>query len=113
MKTSIILFLIFVSVTFSSAQTAPAPPDIVRVDANPAEGFAYPYYLHVPAALRGAGERGKEQTFIVLPNNTGKIEDDFGVHEENVKKQMERSGRAASELGVVVLMPVFPRPKTD
>lgn len=117
MKTSIILLLTFISVQLSFAQTAPvatpAPPAIVRVDANPAEGFGYPYYLHVPASLRDPKERGKEQTFIVLPNNTGKIDDDFAVHEENVKKQMERSGAAASELGVVVLMPVFPRPKTD
>lgn len=113
MKTSIFLLLLFISVTFSSAQTAPAMSDIVRVEANPGEGFAYPYYLHIPAALRDVKERGKEQTFIVLPNNTGKIDDDLAVHETNVKNQVERSRIAASTLGVVVLMPVFPRPKTD
>jgi dienelactone hydrolase len=112
MKTSIILVLIFVSLTFSNAQT-PTLPDIVRVEANANAGFSYPYYLHIPAALRDAKERGKEQTFIVLPNNTGKIDDDIAVHEESVKTQIERSRISAAALGVVALIPVFPRPSTD
>lgn len=113
MKTSIFLFLILVTAQLTFAQTTPAQPDIIRVDANRAEGFGYPYYLHIPAALRDKSERGKEQTIIVLPNNTGVLDDDLAVHEESVKKQVERSRTAASTLGVIVLSPVFPRPKTD
>ena len=85
----------------------------VRVEAQPEKGFAYPYYLYVPPELREAQARNERQTILVLPNNTGKIEDDLSVHEADVKKRMATSREVASVLRVAVLMPVFPRPKTD
>ncbi|HEX8736874.1 MAG TPA: hypothetical protein VF721_16190 [Pyrinomonadaceae bacterium] len=86
---------------------------LVRVAAKPEKGFAYPYYLYVPPELREAAARKMRQTILVLPNNTGKLDDALEAHEADVKKRMAMSGAAASFLKVAVLMPVFPRPKTD
>lgn len=84
-----------------------------KVDAAPEKGFAYPYYLYVPPELREASARKQRQTILVLPNNTGRIDDALDVHEADVKKRMATSNQIASVLRVAVLMPVFPRPKTD
>lgn len=109
------LIFIFTLLGTLSAQTPPAltEKDFVRIDANTASGFAYPYYLYVPPEFRAESNRGITQTILVLPNNTGKVDDDFAVHEADVKKRMAMSGAVASVLKVAVLMPVFPRPKSD
>ena len=86
---------------------------LVRVEAKPEKGFAYPYYLYVPPELRGAKARKARQTILVLPNNTGRLDDALEVHEADVKRRMAMSGTVASVLKVAVLMPVFPRPKSD
>ena len=85
--------------------------DIKRADARPASGFAYPYYLYVPPDVKAA--KRTTHTILVLPNNTGKPDDDFGVHEADVKRRMLSAVGIASALKVAVLMPVFPRPATD
>ncbi len=116
MKT--LLFAVFISLVstiFASAQV-PSPlteKDFVRVDANSRAGFGYPYYLYVPPELRDESEKKQTQTILVLPNNTGKVDDDFAVHEADVKKRMATAGGIASALKVAVLMPVFPRPQSD
>jgi len=109
------LILIFTSLAAVSAQNPPAltEKDFVRIDANTAAGFAYPFYLYVPPEFRGDANREIMQTILVLPNNTGKVDDDFAVHEADVKKRMAMSGAVAAMLKVAVLMPVFPRPKSD
>ncbi|MBP6003398.1 MAG: hypothetical protein KA746_08205 [Pyrinomonadaceae bacterium] len=120
MKSSLlglIFVLIISTAAFAQAQSPAVPAltekDYVRIDANTAAGFAYPYYLYVPPEFRSDANRKVKQTILVLPNNTGKVDDDFAVHEADVKKRMAMSGAVASMLKVVVLMPVFPRPKSD
>jgi pimeloyl-ACP methyl ester carboxylesterase len=49
----------------------------------------------------------------VLPNNTGKIDDDLLFHDEYVKKRSREYQGIGDRLSVAVLVPVFPRPKTD
>lgn len=49
----------------------------------------------------------------MLPNNTGKLDDDFAVHEADVLKRMSGVGSFASALKLAILMPVFPRPQSD
>lgn len=109
------LIVVFSSFAALSAQNPPAltDKDYVRIDANAAAGFAYPYYLYVPPEFRSDANRKVTQTILVLPNNTGKVDDDFAVHEADVKKRMALSGAVAAMLKVAVLMPVFPRPKSD
>ncbi len=108
----------FLILTFAAngatAQTADAQkPGYERIAADPSKKFSYPYYLYVPDEIRSADARKQKHTILVLPNNTGKISDDFAVHEADVKKRMAQVPAIASLLKVAVLMPVFPRPETD
>lgn len=109
--------LLFVLAVPGVAQVVPktsdVPADPFKVEAAPERGFAYPYYLYVPPELRGPAARSERQTILVLPNNTGVLDDSFEVHEADVRKRMEVGRQVASALRVMVLMPVFPRPKTD
>jgi predicted esterase len=115
MKNIVIILYLFAAAISTFAQ-APAPltdKDYTRIEANPAKGFTYPYYLYVPPELKTDEARNQVQTFLVLPNNTGKLDDDFAVHEADVKRRMSTSGSIASALKLAILMPVFPRPKSD
>ncbi|HSK72749.1 MAG TPA: hypothetical protein VK892_13695 [Pyrinomonadaceae bacterium] len=107
-----LLFLLFAS-GISSAQTVSnVSSEIVKVEAQPAKGFNYPYYLYVPKAMREEVGNRKRRTILVIPNNAGKTSDDFNVHEEDVKRRIKNNSEIADKLGVALLMPVFPRPQT-
>lgn len=109
-----LIFVLCISVeSFSQVPTPLTDKDYVRIDANSKAGFGYPYYLYVPPEVRNDPDRKKVQTILVLPNNTGKVDDDFAVHEADVKRRMSTSNAIASYLKVAVLMPVFPRPASD
>lgn len=84
-----------------------------RFDASPAKGFNYPYYLYVPPTFFEAAAKGKERTILVLPNNTGKNDDDLAIHEADVMRRINQNSRFVSEVPVAILTPVFPRPATD
>lgn len=96
---------------------AQAPNDssgaLTKTEASPSNGFLYPYFVYVPPALRDTKEAKVKQTILVLPNNTGKIDDDLKVHEDYITRRTGQYTDVASKLGVIVLVPVFPRPKTD
>jgi dienelactone hydrolase len=118
---SVLLFLLLILAVpaVASAQTAAAPAapssDIIRIEAKPAAGFAYPYYLYVPKSLREAAVDAKKKrthTILVIPNNAGKLSDDFSVHEEDVKRRFKQNTSIVDRLGVALLTPVFPRPQT-
>ena len=97
-----------------SPQTTVSPlPDVVQIEAQPKKGFLYPYYLYVPSELRTEKSVNAKQTILVLPNNTGRIDDDLTVHDASSKRLAEGRRSLASNLKVVLLVPVFPRPKTD
>jgi pimeloyl-ACP methyl ester carboxylesterase len=109
----ILAFLLF-AVSDSYTQTfGNNLPEIVKVEAQAAKGFAYPYYLYVPKALRETKNVKKTQTLLVLPNNAGKTSDDFAVHEADVSRKILNNAGIADRLKVTLLMPVFPRPATD
>jgi dienelactone hydrolase len=109
------LFFILLAPGISPAQTAAnVSSEIIKIEAQPAKGFAYPYYLYVPKALREEAKKGKKaHTILVIPNNSGKLSDDFTFHEEDVKRRIKNNREIADRLGVALLMPVFPRPQTD
>jgi dienelactone hydrolase len=94
----------------NQARSAPA---VVRVEASPDRGFDYPYYLYAPPELHAEKGEGVKATILVVPNNTGKIDDDFSVHDAAARRQAEDLRGLASELKVALLVPAFPRPKTD
>lgn len=114
----IAIILFAANVSFFQTPTPTAVPVItekeyVRVEADPAKGFSYPYYFYFPPEFREAASRGKVQTMLVSPNNTGKVDDDFAVHEFDVKRRIAMSRPVVTALQVGILMPVFPRPKSD
>ena len=115
MKNTLYLFpFILFAVTGSFAQNVGSTvPETLKVEAKPAKGFAYPYYLYVPKALREPDSLKKEHTILVIPNNAGKLSDELSVHEEDVKRRIKNNAQLADRSGVALLMPVFPRPQTD
>ena len=108
-----LLFILF-AVTTSLAQNAGSGSSgIIKVEAKPAEGFAYPYYVYIPKAVRDPQSRVKRHTLLVIPNNSGKLNDDLNVHEEDAKRRIKNNAQIADRIGLALLMPVFPRPQTD
>ena len=89
-----------------------APNEALQViDASPEQGFNFPYILRIPEP-----ERSASPTFLLVePNNTGTGADDFDVHLE-AAKDLSRSAigsRLFGALHVPLLVPIFPRPRTD
>lgn len=115
MKHAIYLLLsILFTVSTSLAQSAvDNSPEILKVEAKRDKGFAYPYYLYIPKAMREPGKMKKRYTILVIPNNAGKLSDDLKVHEDDVKRKIKQNAQLADQIGVALLMPVFPRPQTD
>jgi predicted esterase len=113
---ALISFVFVLSFALAAVAQAPAQlneKDFVRVDPVAAKGFTYPYYLYVPPEIRDDKTPGKTYTILVLPNNTGRLDDDFAVHEADVKRRMAMAAAISSVLKTAILMPVFPRPKSD
>jgi predicted esterase len=110
-----LLLIVLLVPGISSAQTADnISSEIVKIEAQPAKGFAYPYYLYVPKALREeTKDKKKAHTILVIPNNSGKLSDDFNLHDGDVKRKIKQNAPIADRLGVAILIPVFPRPQTD
>ncbi len=106
------LLFFFLASSVMYGQAVSVENETVRVEARPAGGFGYPYYMYVPKAVRDAG-RTKKHTILVLPNNSGKASDDPLFQEEDVKKQLKKNIGFADRLGVVLIEPAFPRPAAD
>ncbi len=85
--------------------------DIIQVKANTQAGFNFPFYLFVPKAI----EKEKKVYLLVEPNNTGKSSDDPEVHQESALRLVSKNypNRIARSLGSPLLVPVFPRPRTN
>lgn len=85
--------------------------DILQVEAQPRDGFNFPCYLFIPSGV----EKDKQVYMLVETNNTGKVSDDFEVHREKALRLVESShaSRMARRLGIPLLVPVFPRLKTN
>lgn len=82
--------------------TGPVNLGLFKVDANPAKGFYWPYYLNVPNSSRSS-------ILLVIPNNTGTVNDNQSVHDEAARLTAEWGGDYGRELGLPVLVPTFPR----
>jgi dienelactone hydrolase len=109
-----LLFILLVSGISPAQSVGKVSSEIAKIEAQPAKGFAYPYYLYVPKAMRAEVKNAKKtRTILVIPNNSGKTSDDFAVQEADVKRKIGNNAEIADRLGVALLMPVFPRPQTD
>lgn len=114
MKTAFI-FLLIITCSISVFAQNEQQPELTRIEASSAKGFNYAYYLFIPKGVTNAPAPRAQKSLLVLPNNTGKIDDDIAVHDADVKRKMESIGRHLTTLGwnVPVLTPVFPRPASD
>src|SRR5688572_13141601 len=114
MKTVFIIILsLLASAIVTVSQTEPLRKPYDRIPANTAKHFSYPYYLYVPPELETPEAKSARHTLLVIPNNTGKISDDFSVHEADAMRRMAQVPGMVAGLKVAVLMPVFPRPESD
>ena len=105
-----IVFILSAVFLFSFAAIAQEPtPDVRKIEADPSRGFAYPYYLYVPPK----SEQPVGRHLLVLPNNTGKGNDDLNFHEANVKRRIAQVPLAFGKLNAPAIMPVFPRPDKE
>ncbi len=88
-----------------------AGDDILQIEAQRGEGFNFPYYLFIPGGI----DKHRQVYMLVETNNTGTTSDDLEVHRAKALKLAERShaNRMARRLGVPLLVPVFPRPRTN
>lgn len=101
-KKSSVLFLIFIS-NMSYAEK------IIEVKADPKKGFSFPFLLKIPASI-------ETNYLVVETNNTGAVSDDFDVHHQSAKKAIVGNAVGpwiAKKLKSPILIPIFPRPKTD
>jgi hypothetical protein len=78
------------------------PEHFVERPADPANGFAWPYVLYMPRALR--------QRLLVVPINTGFIGDDLVFLRASAACEVQRQAAMTERLGVALLVPLFPRP---
>ncbi len=88
-----------------------AGDDILQVEAQTLEGFNFPYYLFIPSGI----DKDRQVYMLVETNNSGMVSDDLEVHRAKAHRLTERShaNRMARQLGVPLLVPTFPRPRTN
>ncbi|MGS0690436.1 hypothetical protein [Shewanella sp. 30m-9] len=101
-KKSTALFLILIS-NGSYADT------IIEVKAQPNKGFSFPFLLKIPSNI-------DTNYLVVETNNTGAVSDDFDVHYQSAKKAIVGNAVGpwvAKKLNSPIMIPVFPRSKTD
>jgi len=105
---TILLFLLLVlpGTNYSRGIETGVP---VKVEANPKNNFYWPYYIYVPDS---ASINNIDFTFLVLPNNTGKVNDSLSVHEARALKTLNNGKEIAAKLNLIVIVPVFPRSET-
>jgi len=88
-----------------SFTVAGTPPyQLLKIPANPAQGFYWPYYLSVPNGLTS------HTVILVEPNNSGFVNDDPAVHDAAAETLALLRTPFAVNLGTPLLVPTFPRP---
>lgn len=92
--------------SYSFQFTVEIPPGRgkIKVPADPAAGFSWPYYLYPPVTLKDP------PVLMVEPNNTGTVSDGWSVHAAAASGLIDSKKFWADELGVPYLVPTFPRP---
>jgi beta-lactamase regulating signal transducer with metallopeptidase domain len=88
-----------------------AGDDILQIEAREAKGFNFPFYLFIPGGI----DRDKPVYMFVETNNSGTTSDDLDFHRVKALKLAERSyaNEMARRLGTPLLVPTFPRPRTN
>ncbi len=75
--------------------------------------FQHILLLYILKTIREGEAQKINHTILVAPNNTGTPNDDLAFHEESAKKQLNIYVMISSKLNTLILMPIFPRPKSN
>lgn len=70
---------------------------------NPARGWHWPFLRYVPKQVKRA-------EVLVIPNNTGFVSDDLELLRASGRCELQRAQAMADQLGVTLIIPLFPRP---
>ncbi|OGP73783.1 MAG: hypothetical protein A2V86_01405 [Deltaproteobacteria bacterium RBG_16_49_23] len=92
--------------TFTLSFTTEMGAQLQRIEANPAKGFHWPYYLSVPNSL------SQGSVLLVEPNNSGTWSDDPNFHDGKAHDLVLQRSSFAIDLDAPLLVPTFPRPIT-
>ena len=83
---------------------------LIKVPAKSGKGFNFPYYVFLPATM----DLSAANQLYVEPNNTGDVSDDLKVHDQAALQLVDGyPNQIARKLNTAVLIPVFPRPKSQ
>lgn len=107
----ILIGLLLVAGMGTAVLLGPYALRVQHVAAAHRDGFRSDYYLYVPTSLRP--DQHGNATLLVQPNNSGRTSDDLGVQRRDAWMTGFERKRIADQLGVALLVPVFPRPASD
>lgn len=85
--------------------------ELMQVEKDPDEGFYWDYYLYIPETVSADSDFDYTNYMLVEPISTPERSDDIEYFEEKAKNTA-KSNYQARELGIPVLVPVFPWPET-
>jgi len=104
MAVAVIVIAVCLGVFYFSTQEEPTG-QLLKIEANPAGGFDWAYYLYIPA------NRATGKTYLLVEPNNSQPSDDQSYHDNLARNVIEHRGKiVAEELGVPILVPTFPRP---
>jgi hypothetical protein len=87
--------------------------ELLFIEPGEGDAFNYPYFLFIPDQV----STGQSSYMIIEPNNSGFADDDLQKHIEKAERiaslDYYPGNFVAQHLNYPLLVPVFPRPKTD
>jgi dienelactone hydrolase len=112
-KKFILTILVLVRITYLYSQNTSTNFEIIKIDAQPTKGFDYPYLIYKPKMVTNDSLTSKKLTLLIVPNNSGILNDTLEVHEKIARGQLLIWRKIADKLNTAVVMPIFPRTHTD
>ena len=106
-KKSIAFFLIILTYSCFITNKQLQASGLLKVEPNPTKGFHWAYYLVTPNFSSGSS------TILVIPNNTGTVDDDPVVHDDAARKKASDWSGFAENLHSPLIVPTFPRPYSN
>ena len=108
-----LICILFLLLLLQSCFFESSKGELLFTEADPDEGFNYPYFLYVPEGVSAEDEL----VLIVEPNNSGFADDDLNKHKEKAGRiatlDYYVGNYVARKLKYPLLVPVFPRSKSD
>jgi pimeloyl-ACP methyl ester carboxylesterase len=103
-------FLLLLMLSASAPAQVTSINELIKVTPLPGDGFKWPYYLYIPTQSLSSSDTA---TILVQPNNTGKVTDDFSVHDADAMRDANKLRALCDEIHLIGLVPAFPRPRSN